>query len=203
MWVSYDVRLREKNGVWASRRVGVWQIHGVGSEGERFSFGVLTPRLTANSLFSDRLFDITVESPAALLVRGLLLKRLLDRHLGGAQTTIEPASSDATTVSSYLRAIPARPGARLPEASAAAAVHFLQTYPDSEAAFNALQAWAHRSGAVITVLKDGFIASHRRAYRFLRRAEELERDDIDVLLPLAWDSHNRVVRLTFVRGDEK
>jgi hypothetical protein len=201
--VAYDVRLREKNGVWASRRVGVWQISGVEPDGERFSYGVLTPRLTANSLFSDELFQPKKESSSALLVRGLLLKRLADRHLGGAEIEVGPAAGVDARPPSYLRAVPARVGAKLPEASVAAAVHFLQTYPDPEKAFGALEEWAGRSGAVLTVLKDGYIAAHRRAQRFLRRAEELERDDVDVLLPLAWDDKNRVVRVTFVRaGDE-
>lgn len=200
--VSYDVRLREKNGSWASRRVGVWQICGVDREGERFALGVLTPRLTANSLFSDDLFEVRRESPASLLVRGLLLRRLIDRHLGGSRVAVAPAAGAGEKPSSFLRAIPARPGARLPEASVASAVHFIQTYPDAASAFRAVEEWAERSGAVVTVLRDGFIAAHKRAQRFLRRAEEIEREDVDVLLPLAWDDKNRVVRLTFVRGDE-
>jgi hypothetical protein len=82
-----------------------------------------------------------------------------------------------------------------------AAVHFIQTYPKAEDAFGALEEWAMRSGSVLTVLKEGHMAAHRRAQRFLRRAEEIERDDIDVLLPIAWDEKNRVVRVTFVRSE--
>ena len=33
----------------------------------------------------------------------------------------------------------------------------------------------------------------------LRRAEDPDRDDINVLLPIAWDSRSRVVRVTFSR----
>lgn len=200
--VQYDVRLREKNGAWASRRVGVWQICGVSPNGERFSFGVLTPRLTANSLFSDELFHVRRESSAALLVRGLLLKRLIDNHLGGSTVYVKAASNLGGKPSSYLRSIPAKAGAKLPEASLEAAIHFLQTYPDPEQAFDAVEEWARRSGAIVTVLREGFCAAHRRAQRFLKRAEEIERDDVDVLLPLAWDDKKRVVRLTFVRGDD-
>jgi len=200
--VQYDVRLREKNGVWASRRIGVWQVAGVAPNGERFSFGVLTPRLTANSLFSDELFDIHRESAGALLVRGLLLKRLIDRHLGGSVVSVGRAVRDGQKPNSYLRSIPAKTGSKLPEASLEAAIHFIQTYPDPDAAFDAIEEWARRGGAVVTVLRDGFNAAHRRAQRFLRRAEEIEREDVDVLLPLAWDDKNRVVRLTFVRGEE-
>jgi len=200
--VQYDVKLREKNGSWASRRVGVWQISGVAPNGDRFSFGVLTPRLTANSLFSDDLFDIRREAAGALLVRGLLLKRLIDRHLGGSRVSVGRAVRPEAKPTSFLRSIPAKAGAKLPEASLEAAIHFIQTYPDPDVAFDAIDEWARRSGAVVTVLRDGFAAAHRRAQRFLRRAEEIERDDVDVLLPLAWDDKNRVVRLTFVRGEE-
>lgn len=200
--VQYDVRLREKNGSWASRRVGVWQICGVAPSGERFSFGVLTPRLTANSLFSDELFHVRKEATGALLVRGLLLKRLIDNHLGGSSVYVQGANNYGAKPSSYLRSVPAKTGAKLPEASLESAIHFLQTYPDPEQAFDAIEEWARKSGAVVTVLREGFCAAHRRAQRFLRRAEEIERDDVDVLLPLAWDDKNRVVRLTFVRGDE-
>jgi hypothetical protein len=49
------------------------------------------------------------------------------------------------------------------------------------------------------VAKEGFLAAHRNALRFMRRAETPERDDVNVLLPLAWDDRSRVVRVTFSR----
>jgi hypothetical protein len=200
--VQYDVKLREKNGTWASRRVGVWQVSGVAHNGERFSLGVLTPRLTSNSLFVDPLFDVKKESPAALLVRGLLLKRLIDKHLGGSKVAVEARKPEGVKPKSFLRSIPAKPGMKLPEASLEAAIHFVQTYPDANEAYDTIESWSNKTGAVVTVLREGFCAAHRRAQRFLRRAEEIERDDVDVLLPLAWDSENRVVRLTFVKSED-
>jgi hypothetical protein len=91
---------------------------------------------------------------------------------------------------------------KLPEASLEAAIHFVQTYPDANEAYDTIENWSNKTGAVVTVLREGFCAAHRRAQRFLRRAEEIERDDVDVLLPLAWDSENRVVRLTFVKSED-
>jgi hypothetical protein len=35
----------------------------------------------------------------------------------------------------------------------------------------------------------------------VKRAEEPDRDDINVLLPLAWDAQSRVVRVTFSRRE--
>lgn len=196
--VVYDPRLREKNRQWASRRTGVWQIHGTSETGQRFALGVITPRLTANSLFHDSHFAAEREAAGALLVRGLLLRRLISRHLSGDAGT---RVSDATPVTHrsggpHLRAVVARVGAKLPEASMEAAVHFLQTYPDADAAWEALSRWA-ANGHLLTVTEEGHKSAHRNALRFVRRAEDPERDDVNVVLPLAWDERSRVVRVTF------
>ena len=203
--VVYDARLREKNGVWASRRIGVWQVRGTNSDGRPFSFGVVTPRLTTGSLFRDPQFRPETESPGALLVRGLLLRRLVHRHLipGGAGAAVaEPAPEADRAGRPFLRAIVARVGAKIPEASVAAAVHFLQTYPDPDHAWKALKEWSGPS-YLLTVTEDGFKAAHANARRFVRRAEDPERDDINVILPLAWDDQSRVVRVTFSRPPEE
>jgi len=196
--VSYDAKLRDKNRQWSARRVGVWQISGIDSAGERFSLGVVTPRLTASSLFKDPLFDPATESSAALLVRGLLLKRLASNHLKNAQDwqVGEPENHDEAP-KPRLRTIVAQPGKKLPEASLAAAVHFLQSYPEAEEAYDALEKYAKRTGALLTIAKEGFCAAHRNALRYLRRAEDPEREDVNIVLPLGWDEKSRVVRFTF------
>lgn len=199
--VAYDEKLRETNGVWASRRIGVWQIRGVNTDGKRFSFGVITPRLTTGSLFRDPQFRPETEGVGALLVRGLLLRRLVNRHLvpGSDATRVGDPSPDPNAAGRpFLRAVVARVGAKIPEASTEAAVHFLHTYPDADDAWRALRTWASPS-YLLTVTEDGFKASHANAYRFIRRAEDPERDDINVILPLAWDDRSRVVRVSFSR----
>lgn len=204
IWVTYDRRLREKSGAATPRRVGVWQIHGRDHAGQRLALGVVTPRLTANSQFSDPLFRPDRESPAALLVRGLLLRRLVETHLGssGAATVVGDPSAAPRKGGPRLRAMPARVGAKLPEASLDAAVYFLQTYPDPAKAWEIVNDWSQRTGGLLTVTEDGYVAAHRNALRFLRRAENPERDDVNVVLPLAW-LDSKVVRLTFAhpRGD--
>lgn len=198
--VRYDEKLRDSSGQWASRRLGVWQLHGVDANGVRFALGVLTPRLTANSQFNDRHFALERESPAALLIRGLVLRRLLDRHLGGSSVAVNdlPDGSNGT----HLRAVVAQVGQKLPEASVRCAVQFLQTYPDPDRAWEVLSAWANRSNTLLTVREEGFREAHRRATRFIRRAEDPERDDVNVLLPLGWDDKSRVVRVTFTKRSE-
>jgi hypothetical protein len=199
--VVYDNKLREQNPRWASRRVGVWQLRGTTRGGERFSLGVLTPRLTANSLFRDPLFSPDRESPAALLVRGLVLARLTRTrlrthgHIRVGAAAVEPEHRPGPC----LRAVVAKIGTKLPEASTEAAIRFLQAYPDPDAAWRRLAHWATTNGAALTVTEDGFKAAHRNALRYLRRAEDPERADINIVLPLAWDQQARVVRVTFAR----
>jgi len=91
----------------------------------------------------------------------------------------------------------AQVGKKLPEASLAAAVNFLHVYDDAEAAWKAIEIVARRSGAVLTVTHDGYVSAHANALRYLRRAEEPERDDINIVLPLGWDDKARVVRFSF------
>lgn len=202
--IDFDTKLSETAAGWASRRIGVWRLKGTSTE--PFQLGVLTPRLTRSSLFVDPLFRPDGEAPAALLVRGLLLRRLLRTHLGqdiGQAVADAPAARGAGP---GLRAIVARVGDKLPEAGAPSAVHFLQNYPDATNAWAALSAWAAApvgadgaQRAVLTISEEQHHAAHRAALRALHRAEDPDRDDINVLLPLAWDHQSRVVRVTFAR----
>lgn len=196
--VVFDSQLRETSKEWAVRRLGVWQLR-TGSSATEAALGVITPRLTRNSLFADKLFAPTDEAPASLFVRCLLLRRLLRTVLSEEHDArLVPDPTVPGSGGPYLRAVVARPGAKLPEASIEAAVHFLQTYPDAENGWTVLQRWAGET-YLLTVAKEGFLAAHRNALRFLRRAETPERDDVNVLLPLAWDDKSRVVRVTFSR----
>lgn len=193
--VVYDSQLRDTNKEWAVRRLGAWQI----LVGQTAALGVVTPRLTRNSLFVDPQFLPASESPASLLVRGLVLRRLLAGLLDLVPApSLVPDPGTPGPGGPHLRAIVARPGAKLPEASMEAAVHFLQTFPDAEQAWAAVQRWAGET-YLLTVAKDGFLAAHRNALRFMRRAETPEREDVNLLLPLAWDDRSRVVRVTFSR----
>lgn len=194
--VTFDEKLLERNGIKAARRVGVWRIH----IKDRGGLGVVTPRLTANSLFADPLFRPENESAAALLVRALILSRLVRHHLDAAVPAAVPAAPSVNPSGGpFLRAVPARVGARLPEASMASAVNWLQTYTSAREAWEVLSRWAAGGGYLLTVIKDGFEASYANAQKFLRRAEDPEREDINVILPLAWDTDGKVVRVTFSR----
>lgn len=196
MEVSYEPKLAENAGVWCSRRVGAWRIILPDRGG---SLGVVTPRLTSSSLFTDPLFKPEGESVAALLVRTLLLRRLTWRFLEGAVP--EAVRPDGRKPTYYLRAVVAKVGSKLPEASVESAVNFVQQHPDSYLAWQTLQTWASE-GHVVTVSRNDFDAAFGRVAACLRRAETPERSDINQVLPLAWDSKSRVVRVTFSHGRE-
>ena len=94
----------------------------------------------------------------------------------------------------------------MPEASLDAAVAFVQTFPRSEDAWNFLTTWANNRvaddgpcQAVLTVSESGFTSAHRAVRRAVVRAEAPSRDDVNVLLPLAWDANSKVVRVTFTK----
>jgi hypothetical protein len=207
--VRFDAQLREKNGTWASRRVGVWQIRGVTPGGDPFGFGVVTPRLTANSLFSDELFDPRRESLGAALVRSLVLRRIINARLGGGRLVRHRVgdpmpdhdSARPARPQGHLMAVAAKTGQKLPDAGVGAAVAFVTAYPDRDAAWEALTRWADR-GFLLTVTREAFRSAHTNASRALRRAEEPDRNDVDCLLPLAWDNQEgkaQVVRVTWAR----
>jgi hypothetical protein len=197
--VKFDERLHESQGRWASRRVGVWQLLGINSDGQRFSLGVVTPRLTTNSLFRDDVFSLEHESEAAVLIRAFVMRRLIRSYLNDSESDMQvgPGTTPRDRLPG-LRAVPARPGHKLPEASVEAAILFLQSYPDPEDAWSALANWSSL-GHMLTITHEGFVASHGRALTSVRRLIEPDREDINVILPLAWDESSKVVRATFAR----
>lgn len=208
--VTYEARLRERNGAWAARRVGVWQVKGRGPDGP-FSVGVVTPRLTRNSTFADSLFDPASEGLGAVLVRTLVLRRLghllgIDRrilayHVGGADPKPVRPTKVAGSIRPHLRGVPVRPGDKIPEASFEAAIGFVQAFPHAEDAWAALNRWSGPSH-LLTVSKATFLTAYRRTQLRISRAEEPDRDDVNLLLPLAWDERGHSLRVTFSRGSD-
>ena len=191
MEVLFEPKFAESSGIWCSRRVGAWRITLPDRDG---ALGVVTPRLTSSSLFNDPVFKPESESASALLVRNLLLRRLTWRFLDGSVP--DAVRPDGKPVNYYLRAIVAKVGAKLPEASVESAVNFVQQHQDSHRAWGSIQAWA-ADGHVITVSRNDFDAAFVRVVSCLRRAETPERSDINHILPLAWDNKSRVVRVTY------
>lgn len=194
--LTFDPQLRERSGDKAARRVGVWVLE-TGADTDTVRIGAVTPRLTASSLWSDDLFDPYREGLAALVARGVVLDRLL------ALADLDPVPATPLTDNDSepltLRAIPARPGAEMPRAGVDSAVAFLQAYPTTAAAWEAVEAWAQRTNATLTITRAAHAAAHVACIRSLRRAEDPDRDDVDVLLPLVWVG-TKVARLSVVRG---
>lgn len=198
--ITYDQKLLEVSKDWASRRIGVWTITGRDpATSSQFNLGIITPRLTAGSLFKDPMLKPHIESAGALLVRGLILRRLVirfkpvsyNKHIAPAIVMSPPPTSN-----SHFRALSLRPGIKTPEASIEAAIHFIQTFKNPKDGWDAISTWARNNGYILTVTQSGFEIAFNAAKRMIRRAEDPLRADIDVVLPLGWDS-GRVFRVTF------
>lgn len=202
-----EEKLCTSAGKWLSRRVGVWVVKGHDGAKHPFSLGVVTPRLTKSSLFTDPLFAPSKESSAALLVRSLIARRLLLGYSGDLDVVVEdtPAERKAQP---FLRAVPASVGEKIPEASLASAVLFVQAYPQPAQAWELLRKWADTSEdgesprAVLTVTKESFQAAHAAISQAVKHSETPSREDVNVLLPIAWDSGSKVVRVTMSRPAE-
>ncbi len=202
MEVSLDPRLVQSAGSWIGRRVGAWRIETTDANGTQASLGVVTPRLTRNSMFKDQLFDPGSESAAALLVRAALLARITERHLRGDAPVAVSLDPAAAARGGYFRSIVSKVGEKLPEASADSAVQMLEAYPDPDAAWRSLVEWGKR-GHILTVDEARFREAHRKLSDEVRRAGSLEQGDVNSLLPLAWDSKGRVVRVTYARRAQR
>lgn len=195
-WVlsaEFDRKLRERSGVAAARRVGVWAVRAA-REGCSVRFGVLTPRLTESSVFRDPLFDPDTESVPALLVRVIMLARLTGTTAGGG------TDGGRWGVPGHFRGLPAVPGRKLPGASVEAVATFVLSNPDPQRAWAALGDWADRHGYTVPVDRSGFVDAHRRTLRAITRSEEPDRSDCDLLLPLVWTSEGGLVRVTWARN---
>lgn len=197
---DFDPKMRESNGPFIGRRIGVWSLKGTSETSGEFSLGVITPRIGKTGPSTKGTLAPHSESVPALLLRAVILKRLLARLHAPCPVGQLPRDEGAGA-RPYLRAIVAKAGAKTPEASTEAAVHFLHTFPDVAEAWAALNAWAGEE-YLLTVSKESFTAAHVNSLRYLRRGEEPAREDINVVLPLAWDSRSRVVRATFSRGTD-
>lgn len=201
--IVFDEKLADGSQMTAARRIGVWTLRSEPPGEPPVKLAAVTPRLTASGVFTDPMFRPAGDGAASVLVRSLLLRRLLQLH--SAQVP-DPVAKQRPP---RLRVIPARQGEKVPEASVTAAVKFLQRYPNAADAWNVLSRWAQTRDqdgaprAVLTVTAEGFAAAHRAAHRAVRRAESPDRDDINVVLPLAWERGQRVVRLTFSAPDHR
>lgn len=191
--VEFSGYLHRRSGGRAARNIGVWVLE---SAAGRCRLPVITPRLTYSSLWRDDLFDPYVEPTAALVVRGAMFARLLNLVAVAPvrAVTVAVAADEGT----WLRAQPARQGVALPHASIDAAVTFLQAYPTTSLAFDAVEKWVQRAGAQLTVERTVHAAAHTTCLTALQRSEELPAAAVDELLPLVWQD-GRLARLTIAR----
>jgi hypothetical protein len=173
-----------------ARRVNAWVI-----EGASFKCAAITPRLTYGSIFKDEVFSLEKESIAALLVRGLVINRVSKRfNLGEEKVLIQP-----TALSTHLRAIPAKIGQKIPEASFTRAIRFVTDYQEPAIAWSRLEEWA-RESYILTISKEVFYKSFLEIAKRIDKMEELDQDDVNNVLPLAWSKSGKITRVSYSRN---
>ena len=173
-----------------ARRVNAWVI-----EGASFKCAAITPRLTYGSIFKDEVFSLEKESIAALLVRGLVINRVSKRfNLGEEKVLIQP-----TALSTHLRAIPAKIGQKIPEASFTSAIRFVTDYQEPAIAWSRLEEWA-RESYILTISKEVFYKSFLEIAKRIDKMEELDQDDVNNVLPLAWSKSGKITRVSYSRN---
>jgi len=173
-----------------ARRVNAWVI-----EGASFKCAAITPRLTYGSIFKDEVFSLEKESIAALLVRGLVINRVSKRfNLGEEKVLIQP-----TALSTHLRAIPAKIGQKIPEASFTSAIRFVTDYQEPAIAWSRLEEWA-RESYILTISKEVFYKSFLEIAKRIDKMEELDQDGVNNVLPLAWSKSGKITRVSYSRN---
>jgi hypothetical protein len=187
--LSIDPQLVERSGPLLARRLLVWTVSDATG-----SLPALTPRLTRSSTVLDPLFAPERETPAACLARLVLLSRVA-RLLGLDPSGVVPPPPQ---VPGFLRAVPAKAGQETPSASLSAAAAFVTQHPDAADAFARLGALAE-GRYVLLVGAERYALAHRRLAAALARAEDPERVDVDVVLPLLASSSGALARATFAR----
>jgi len=187
-----DEKVRESSNL--NQRMGCWRIVGR-VEKLKISFGVLLPRLNGYELFKNVNLTPETQPTSVLLLRAILLQRVIQEGLG-----IElnwKAEIEART-QAFFRGVRALQGAETPQASMTSGAGLVEHHVNENQAWDALETWAQEKGYLLTVDEQSFKKSFLRAKSGLKRNNKIDKKDLETLLPLAWNTQNQVVRISFV-----
>lgn len=194
----------DTNTEFLSRRIGVWCVN-VYNKHTRLNnkICVATPRLTYNSMFNDPNYSPSSESPAASLVRTLLIYRLFDTYLKFAKIEKNKAvtgSKNSKHPNPTFKIIQAQPGQKMPEPSLESIINLVQTYQTYTQAYNILKSWAS-TRCVLTISEEEFKKAYLYVQDRIRKAETIDKSKAVDILPIAWKD-GKVVRVTFSKPYE-
>jgi hypothetical protein len=196
--VEFEKKLVEKEGDQVIKRLGVFRVFNKNS----INLVAITPRLTKNSLFIDKIFKVEDESTLAILVRLLLLNKLLFLVFNKEEPITIIKDAKYFQRNGHFRAIAATEGKPLPEASIKACSNLITAYQDGNSAYNALIKWSD-GRYKLTVNKNEYLDSFSKALLEKKRLGEIKQSDINVLLPILWGREKDIYRLTYVFKEVK
>lgn len=191
--IKFDKKLKEAFPGKYLMRVGVWNLECV-IGGIGLKTGVVTPRITYNSIFKDPLYKIDNESDLALLVRCVLLSRLL--KLAGLGSKVSISKDFHKNTGFFLKAIPLKQGQKNPEPSYNSLLNFINNNHDATSAWAELtQFFGDRLQTAVT-FKD-FNIAFNNASDSVKKFEDVSIENRNIILPVVW-SQNGLMRVTYV-----
>lgn len=192
--VNYEKRLFDRNKKWSARRVGIWQIN---TPDQKLKIGVVVPRLTQTSTFLDPLFDPATESPAALLVRVLILQRVCRTHFDWNPPTPRKNRVTKPGRKPHFAGLPSKPGGKPTEASQETVQKMLTDHTTPPQLWDMLETWTQNRGYVLGVKKETWL---KTAYQ-IRAGAPPTRRTANTLLPVVWDpARKRSLRVIYRSG---
>jgi hypothetical protein len=196
--VKFDSKLSDISGESLGKRIGIYSV----GNNKDINLAAVTPRLTKNSLFKDKLYTAEQESTLAILVRTLVLSSIINKIF--KDTTTKTITRDELYYRSngHLRAIPAKKGAPLPEPSKRACINLTAAFREGKTAYAEIKKWCGTE-YTLTIKESEFIESYNKILYEIQRLGELDQRDVNIVLPIIWGSDGTISRLTYVLRGSK
>jgi hypothetical protein len=196
--IKFDSKLSDISGESLGKRIGIYSV----ANKKDINLAAVTPRLTKNSLFKDKLFNADQESTLAILVRTLVLTSIVNKIFKDTKTKTITRDELYYRSNGHLRAIPAKAGAPLPEPSKRACINLTAAFREGETAYAEIKKWCG-SEYTLTIKEAEFKESYKKILYEIHRLGELDQRDVNIVLPIIWGSDGSISRLTYVLRGSK
>ena len=196
--IKFDSKLSDISGESLGKRIGIYSL----CNKKDINLAAVTPRLTKNSLFKDKLFIVEQESTLAILVRTLVLSSIVNKIFKDTKTKTVTRDELYYRRNGHLRAIPAKAGAPLPEPSKRACINLTAAFRESKSAYDEIKKWCG-SDYTLTIKEAEFTESYNKILYEIHRLGEIDQRDVNIVLPIIWGSEGSISRLTYVSRGSK
>lgn len=190
--INYEEKSANKNLETLIKKLGIFRVYNK----EGVNLAVITPRLTRNSIFNDKVFNIYNESTLAILLRLLILNKIFSLIFKDSNYNKITKDYAYYRKKGHFRAIPAVVNKPLPEPSNKACCNLLASFEDGNDAYNAILLWAGKKYK-LTISKKDYLESFNNASYEQKRLGLISQGDINNILPILWGESKDIYRLTY------